>query len=129
MHEFPVTQSIVKIASDKARENNARSITRITLVVGEYSGFIGDSIQMYFDEIGKGTLCEGAVLEIEHVKAKWHCPSCRIDFVRKPLSFACPQCGQDGDPTSIGKEFYIKSIEVETDDVEEVQDAGEAGAL
>ena len=114
MHEFPITEQIVKIASDKAKENNARIVTRITLVVGEYSGFIGESIQMYFDIISKGTICEGAILELENVKAKWRCPACDINYIRKPLSFACPKCGQDGEPTCIGKEFYVKNIEVET---------------
>ncbi|MGI6449715.1 MAG: hydrogenase maturation nickel metallochaperone HypA [Desulfitobacteriia bacterium] len=114
MHEYPITEQIIKIASDKAKENNARSVTRIALVVGEYSGFIGDSIQMYFDIISKGTICEGAVLEIENIKAKWRCPACDIYYLRQPFSFACPQCGQDGEPTSIGKEFYVKNIEVET---------------
>lgn len=114
MHEYPLTEQIVKIATEKAKENNARKVTRITLVIGEYSGFIGESIQMYFDIISQGTLCEGAVLEIENVKAKWYCPHCGIDYVRRPLSFACPQCGRDGEPTTIGKEFYVKNIEVET---------------
>jgi len=114
MHEYPLTEQIVKIATEKAKENNARKVTRITLVVGEYSGFIGESIQMYFDIISQGTLCEGAILEMENVKAKWHCPRCNIDYVRQPLSFACPECGQDGEPTTIGKEFYVKNIEVET---------------
>jgi hydrogenase nickel incorporation protein HypA/HybF len=114
MHEYPLTEQIVKIASDKAKENNARKVTRITLVVGEYSGFIGDSIDMYFDIISKGTPCEGAVLEIENIKAKMRCPACDIYYVRKPLSFACPECGADGEPSDIGKEFYVKNIEIET---------------
>lgn len=114
MHEYPITEQIVRIASDKAKENNARSVTRIALVVGEYSGFIGESIQMYFDILAKGTICEGAALEIENIKAKWRCPHCDIYYSREPLSFACPKCGQDGEPTSIGKEFFVKNIEVET---------------
>ena len=114
MHEYPVTEQIVKISSEQAKENNARKVTRITLVVGEYSGFIGDSIQMYFDVLSKGTVCEGAILEIENVKAKWRCPACDLDYVRKPLSFACPRCGRDGEPTEIGKEFFIKNMEIET---------------
>ena len=114
MHEYPITQQIIKIASEKGKESNARKVTRIDLVVGEYSGFVGDSIQMYFDEISKGTLCEGAVLTIELIKAKWKCPHCQIFYIRKPLSFACPQCGQDGEPSEIGKEFFVKTIEIES---------------
>lgn len=114
MHEYSITQQIIQIASDQAKENDALTIKRISLVVGEYSGFISDSIQMYFDIISKGTLCEGAVLEVENIKARWRCPACEIDFIRTPLSFACPECGQDAEPTAIGKEFYVKSIEIET---------------
>ncbi len=114
MHEYPITQQIIQIATNQAKENDARFITRITLVIGEFSGFMSESIQMYFDVISKGTLCEGAILEVENVKAKWRCPVCEIEFIREPLSFACPQCGQDGEPTKIGKEFYVKSIEIET---------------
>lgn len=115
MHEFPITEQIIKIASEKAKEHNARKVTRIALVVGESSGFIGESIQMYFDIISEDTVCEGASLEIETIKAKWLCPDCNIYYVHKPLSFACPECGKDGVPTKIGKEFYVKDIEIETE--------------
>jgi hydrogenase nickel incorporation protein HypA/HybF len=83
-------------------------------VVGDYSGFIGESIQMYFDVISEGTLCEGAKVNIERVKPKLQCSQCGTYFERKPFSFACPACGGEGRPTEIGKEFYIDSIEVET---------------
>ena len=115
MHEYPATKAIIKIAEDKGKEVNARKVTRIDLVVGEYSGLVADSIQLYFDEIGKGTLCEGALLKIEEIKAQWKCPDCDIYFIRKPLSFACPQCGKDGEPSERGREFYVKSIEIQTD--------------
>ena len=112
MHEYPVTVRIVEIASETAEKNNGR-VRRIDLVVGEDSGFIGDSIQMYFDVMQEGTLCEGATVEIKRIKPKLKCPACGELFERKPMSFACPVCGTDGGPTDIGKEFYIESIEVE----------------
>ena len=68
---------------------------------------------MYFDVIGKDTVCEGAEIEIIRVKPKLKCPNCGEYFERKPMSFACPVCGTDGEPSEIGKEFYIDSIEVE----------------
>ena len=70
-------------------------------------------LQMYFDLIGEGTLCEGAEVEILHVKPKLRCPACGQLFEKKLMTFACPDCGTDGEPTDIGKEFYIESIEVE----------------
>ena len=113
MHEYPITEQIIKIASKHAQEANAARVTRVKLVVGESSGYIGESIQMYFDIISEGTPCEGATLDIERVKPKMRCPACGELFYRKPMSFACPKCGTDGEPTEIGKEFYIDEIEVE----------------
>lgn len=113
MHEFPITQQIIKIAEKHATELCASQIKKINLVVGDYSGFVGDSIQMYFDVISEGTLCEGAVIEIEHRKPKLKCAACGELFERELLSFDCPKCGGTGGPTEIGKEFYIESIEIE----------------
>ena len=115
MHEYPVTVQIVDIASESARKNNGR-VRRIDLVVGEDSGFIGESIQMYFDVIAEGTLCEGAQLFIEGVKPQLRCEKCGKHFERKRFSFQCPYCGGDGEPTPIGKEFYVKSVELEVED-------------
>ena len=114
MHEYPITQQIIKIAEDHAREAGAVKVSAIHLVVGDYSGFIGESIQMYFDVISEGTLCDGAKIEITRVKPKLKCEKCGTYFERKAFSFTCPLCGGEGGPTEIGKEFYIDSIEVET---------------
>lgn len=113
MHEYPITEQLVKIAEKHCLEAEGKRVTGIRLVVGDYSGFVPESIHMYFDLIAEGTLCEGAEIEIERVKPKIKCPCCGEIFERRPLSFACPKCGTDGEPTDIGKEFYIDSIEIE----------------
>ena len=109
---MPVTEQIIKIVTEHGQKARASKIERIRLVVGERSGYICESIQMYFDIISKGTLCEGAMLEIETVKPKLKCPSCGVLFERRPMRFDCPGCGTDGEPTDIGREFYIDSIEI-----------------
>jgi len=112
MHELPITEQIIKISVEHGQKARASKIDRIRLVVGERSGYISESIQMYFDIISKGTLCEGAELEIELVRPKLKCPSCNTLFERLPMRFDCPDCGTDGEPTEIGREFYIDSIEI-----------------
>jgi hydrogenase nickel incorporation protein HypA/HybF len=70
---------------------------------------------MYFDVIARNTLCESAELLIKPVKPKLRCRSCGGLFLRKPFSFQCGECGGDGEPTEIGKEFYIESVTVLSD--------------
>ncbi len=113
MHEYPITQQIVKLAVEKAEENNALRIIGISLVVGEMTGFVGDSIRMYFDAIAEGTIAEGAELSIRYVKPKLACSACGEYFERQKFSFQCPYCNGKGIPTEIGREFYIEDIEVE----------------
>lgn len=116
MHEYPVTVRIVEMASEEAKKEKQALVRRINLVVGEDSGFIGESIQMYFDIVAQGTACEGAVLTIEPVRAKLKCRACGTYFERRPFSFTCPACGGEGGPCEIGKEFYIKNLELEVNE-------------
>ena len=113
MHEYPITKKIIEIAEAHAKKEGAKSVRAVHLVVGDYSGFIGESISMYFDIISEGTLCEGASITVKRVEPRLRCRDCNELFKRKPFSFDCPKCGGEGMPTEIGKEFYIESIDIE----------------
>lgn len=112
MHEFPITKRIIEIAEEHAKEYQAEKVKQINLVVGDYSGYVASSIELYFDIIAEDSICKNAILNIERVKPKLKCSKCGILFERQPFSFECPNCKGDGLPTDIGQEFYIKSIEI-----------------
>ena len=113
MHELPITQHIIELAEKHCRENGGSRVINVNLVVGDYSGYVGESVQMYFDVISEGTLCQGAACNIRHVEPKTRCSKCGKLFKRQLMSFECPYCGGQGEPTDIGKEFYIDTIEIE----------------
>lgn len=110
MHEYPITCEVIRIAEKFAAENQAGSVDEIGLVVGDDSGFVGDSIQMYFEELAKDSVCKNAQVVIKHIKPKMKCGGCGALFERKWLSFECPTCRGMGQPTEIGKEFYVDYI-------------------
>lgn len=112
MHEYPITQRIIEIAQEYATNHGADEVKVINLVVGDYSGYVASSIELYFDIIAEGSFCEKAALHIERIAPKLKCNQCSELFIRKPFEFECPYCKGEGRPTDIGKEFYIKSIEV-----------------
>lgn len=114
MHEYPMTMQLVEIASREAGPRGR--VTAIELVVGDDSGFVGASIEMYFEIIAAGTPCQGARLSIERVRPKLKCAACGAYFERKPFRFDCPDCGGEGRPSPIGKECYVKSVTVEEED-------------
>ena len=112
MHEYPITKQIIEIAEAYAKENNAEEIKIINLVVGDYSGYVASSINLYFKTIAQESLCKNAKLKIKRIKPKLKCNKCGKLFIRKLFSFECPICDGQGEPTDIGREFYIKSIEI-----------------
>lgn len=113
MHEYALTEQIITICEEYVVKNSAKSVTAIHLVVGESSGYMAESIKLYFDIIAKKSVCEKAEVLIENIKPMLKCASCGQLFERVPFSFTCTFCGGDGESTEIGREFYIKSIEIE----------------
>ena len=117
MHELPVTEGILSVALKATAKNGNRRITAITLVIGDLSSIIDDSIQFYFDILSKDTLAEGAKLLFQREPAIATCLACSYQVeVRAPLDPFCPQCQSPLLQVKGGKEFYVESIEVEDDE-------------
>jgi hydrogenase nickel incorporation protein HypA/HybF len=114
MHEYQVTLDIIRTAEEFAAANGAEKVTAVNLVVGDCSGCAADSVELYFDLIAQGTVCADARVNIERVSPKLKCGRCGVYFERRPFEFACPSegCGGEGEPTEIGREFYVRSIQV-----------------
>jgi hydrogenase nickel incorporation protein HypA/HybF len=112
MHEYPVTLEIIRLAEESCKAQNGLKVEEITLVAGESCGYLPESIELYFDIIAAGSLCEDAKLSIIRVPPRLKCADCGGLFLRKPFSFICPDCGGNGEPTDIGREFYIESFKI-----------------
>jgi len=58
MHELAVTESILEIATQAAKERAATKVTDIYLRLGQLSSIVDESVQFYWDVISQGTLAE-----------------------------------------------------------------------
>ncbi len=113
MHELPITQSLLKIALDHAEKANAKRITTLNIVMGELSSMVDDSIQFYWDEIAKGTIAEGAILNFRRVAAELQCMTCFHKYRPADNELVCHQCGGVGAKIIAGEECFLESIDVE----------------
>jgi hydrogenase nickel incorporation protein HypA/HybF len=113
MHELAVTEGIVNIVLDKAKEARANKITDISLVVGELSGFVPDCIEFYFDVLSKDTIAQGAVLHFELVSIQARCRACLTTFSPQDTRWVCPKCYGMNVEVVGGRELYVKNMEVE----------------
>ena len=114
MHEYHIVEGIVKQILEKAKNSGAKKITGVTLVMGELSGLQEESIRVYFDNLAKENILEGAKLTVKTAKSKLKCQDCGTIFEHEKSNFNCPKCSGPGILTASGKEFYIDNIEIES---------------
>ena len=113
MHEYSITESILSLALEKAREAKAEKIMQINLVIGNLSGIVADCVQFYFEHISKDTLADGASLSFEIKPASVRCHKCNNVFTPKDSDWSCPECHEIGMDIISGRECYMENIEVE----------------
>lgn len=113
MHEMGVTQSILSIVLDQAKQNGAKRVTQVDLEIGEMTNIVGECVEFYFDIISKETIASGAKLVIESVPLQSKCSTCGHIFKVEDYSFICPKCSNISPDVISGKELAVTSIEIE----------------
>jgi len=113
MHEASITESMLSLALEKAKEAKADKITRINLIMGELSGVVPECVQFYFDAISKNTMAEGAKLNFEIKPTQIRCRKCQNVFTPADHKWTCPQCNETSVEITSGRECYMESLEVE----------------
>jgi hydrogenase nickel incorporation protein HypA/HybF len=115
MHELPLVESLVGLACSKARENGASRVTRVELTVGELCDALPEWIERYFRVAARGTIAEGAGLEISAEPARASCAGCGRAFAppSRPVGpIACPRCGSTDCALIAGLDWRLERIEV-----------------
>ncbi len=112
MHELAITQSMFDIVLKQAEQAQAKKVIGINLVIGEMTGVVAQSVQFYLDFLTKGTLAEGALVNLKMIPPKAQCRNCQQTFELKEFDWACPNCKSNGVEIIAGKELFVESIEV-----------------
>ena len=113
MHEMALAEGILDIALDYGKQNEAKRIAEVGLLIGEMSGVEQESLRFSFEMLVKGTIAEGAKLVIKKVPLMGKCSKCGKEFHIEHYDFWCPEC-KDGALTTIsGREMKVEYLEVD----------------
>ena len=113
MHEMSIAINIVEIAEDTAKKEKANKINEVTLELGILSGVIPDALEFCFESACKGTIAEGAKLDLIQLSANAFCDNCQFPFQTKEMVANCPQCNELIINVQGGRELRVKSINVD----------------
>lgn len=109
MHELGITRNVVAIVAEQAQ---GRAVSRVVLQVGRLSGVLPDAIRFCFDLCARGTVLEGAALQIVETPGRGLCEACGASPTLDAPRGRCPDCGQPTLRLASGDE--LKIIEMET---------------
>ncbi len=113
MHEISLCQSILKIIEQQAAQQNFSCVKTVFLEVGRLAGVEPDALRFGFDAVMKGSMVEGARLEIIDVSGLAVCLRCNNRVDMKQRFDACPACGDIPLLIEKGEELRVKELEVE----------------
>lgn len=113
MHELGIVVHIIRTVEEIAEENEAQSIKKVTLEIGEVSGVIHHYLYDCWKwSVEKTELLKGAELVIEDIKALTYCTNCGQLYPTIEYAKICPYCDSDETYLYCGNEMNIKEIEV-----------------
>jgi len=120
MHEFSVSSDIVKAVLDTAEKNNGKKVLSVQLEIGELTLLNVEQVTFWIHELFKGSMAEGAKVQIKTVKARIKCGTCGYNGGRTSdqkgnfrhlISYSCPKCGSFEIKIEKGRECNLRKIQ------------------
>lgn len=113
MHELSLCTSVVRVIEQQAAKTHFRRVKTVRLEVGALSNVETDAMRFGFAAAARGTIAEGAELEIVCTPAHGWCPQCAIEVIVSSRIADCPSCGAAVMGIRGGDALTIKNLEVE----------------
>jgi len=113
MHEVSLCESIMDILKEEAARAGAVRVKSVRLLIGELSGAVPDAMRFAFEVVSKGTLADGAALEIVSVPLTARCRGCGAEFAVEGYAFSCEKCGGPDIEIVSGRELMVDEVEME----------------
>lgn len=93
MHELTLAEHALRIVEKAAQKADAQRVTRIKLAIGALAHIDPDAMQYCCEMVARGTLAEGASIEIERTPGLARCTDCQQEVELKQVGEPCPLCG------------------------------------
>lgn len=113
MHEMSLTESVISLVEDAARREKFSRARAIVLEIGELGHVEPEAMRFCFEAISRGTIADGARLDIVRVPGAGWCLDCGKTVPLAERFGPCPDCGQYHVQMTAGDELRVKELEVE----------------
>jgi hydrogenase nickel incorporation protein HypA/HybF len=111
-----LAEGVLQIVEEAARGQGGQAFARVKTVVleiGQLSTVEPEALCFCFDAVARGTLAEGARLQVIEVPGEGLCFSCGKTVPLAARYDPCPACGGYPVEATGGTEMRVKELEVE----------------
>lgn len=113
MHELGIAQQMMSIAFDYAAQHHAHKITAFHIEISTAMDESEEALRFHIENLARGTLAEGATIEIVRIPAHVVCLDCGNAFELNADNVICPQCASSRVRAHAHDDFKLTSIEIE----------------
>lgn len=113
MHEMSLAESVLHIIEESARTQNFQRVRSVVLEIGKLSAVEPDAMRFCFDAVTRGTLAEGAQLQIIETPGAGVCLACSAKIAMQEQYGLCPSCGSPRLQITSGNQMRVKDLAVE----------------
>lgn len=112
MHEMSLAEGVLQLIEDAALKQGFSRVTAVWLEIGQLAGVEPEAMRFCFDAVTRGSVAEGAQLEILATPGSGWCTQCSASVALSEALGACPQCGAYQVRVTGGTEMRVKELEV-----------------
>lgn len=112
MHEMSLCEGIRQILEERAGRDGFRAVQRVRLEIGRFAAVEIEALRFGFDVVMKGSIADGAVLDILDRPGEAYCYECEKAVTIEDRLDPCPFCGGGRLLVTGGNEMRIKDLEV-----------------
>ncbi len=113
MHEVSIAEGLMGIIRETVIKHRLTKVESIKLRIGAMRQVVPEALKFAFEIVGKGTIAEGARIDIIAIPTRARCLDCRCEFTVEDYCFICTSCSSGNLTVIEGKELYIDSLEGE----------------
>lgn len=127
VHEMGILVHLIDQVERVVDREQVGRIVKLVLQIGELSSVVPRYMHYYYPAAIKGTILQGAELEIEEIPGVGRCHDCGQEFSVVQYRGRCPGCQSYEYKLLSGRELLIKELVVEDDEAPEDEDPAYGG--
>jgi hydrogenase nickel incorporation protein HypA/HybF len=113
MHELALSESIVDLVANRARQEHIARVSRVVVEIGVAAPVELQALVFCFSVAAADTVAAGAELVVDRIGLQARCEDCGGQYAPETLFSPCPACGGFAREVLAGREMRVVSFEGE----------------